>query len=211
MTPTDLVEWRAFFRDNKYLTNMELAQLAGVSLKTIERRKLDLGLRKKRVLHWCREHKTKPIPVEVVPPSVWNNKEWFLEMYVRRELGSWTIARMIDRDHARVRQKLRQFGIPVRPYHESTLSKHPCCNREWLEEHYEVYGYSLEKCAELADVNQYTICNWLVRFCMPIRDRYECQAGERSPLYGIGINGLKHSRGTGSQSPATQAHGSSEP
>jgi hypothetical protein len=208
VTPRDLVEWRAFFRDNKYLTNMELAQLAGVCVKTIERNKLKLGLREKHTPHWCRPHKTDKIPVEVVPPSVWNNKEWFQEMYVRRELGSWTIGRMINRDHARVRQKLRQFGIPVRPYNEATRSKHPCCTREWLEEHYEVYGHTLDECAELAGVNQYTIYNWLVQFCMPIRDRYECLAGERSPFYGVATHGRKHPQKAGSQSHATEAHGS---
>lgn len=184
--------WELFFKRNKYLTTMELAQKVGVSTITIQKWKRRLGLLdegdgwgsnlKKRPFKGVKPPRKYDGPV--VPMEVWNNEKWMRKMYEEKGYGIRTIARMINRDVARVRHKLIRFGIPIRSFHEATKSKNKCCNRKWLEENYVAQGLPIEKCAEIAGVCPYTIYNWLVKFCIPMRDKYDCSAGERNPNYG---------------------------
>ncbi len=160
-------------------------------------------------------HKERPFPkvkqkkreVKVVPPSVWRNKEWFYEMYIVQGKGIYNIARIIDRDKNIVIHNLKRFGIE-RQTHRRNVSKHPCHSREWLEEHYEIEGKSIAELARMADVNNYTICNWLVKFCIPIRDIYECKEGELNPFYGKPLTHAKHKRSTTKQSTSSKDDGS---
>lgn len=188
----DKKDLMVFFERNSYLTTMEQAQMAGVSTKTIQRWKHKCGIKLKN-RGWGSGYKERPFvgtkmkkeKIEIIHDrNIWNNKEWFVEMYVQRGYTGLRMAKMINRDHALVRMKLKKFGIPIRSHSEVVHSKNPCCSREWLEEHYEILEMSANECAKLAKVNFYTIHNWLVKFGMPIRDIYESQYGHRNPFYG---------------------------
>jgi transposase-like protein len=128
--------------------------------------------------------KLEPKVYEIVPKEIWDNPGWFYQKYVVEELGVHALAKMIDRDIKIVLSRLKRFGIQTRTTQEAVKSKNKCCTREWLEEHYVIYGYSLRKCAELAGVNRYTIYNWLVKYNIYIRDRYDAVSGELGPSYG---------------------------
>jgi transposase len=213
MTPESKKKWKAFFEEHKYLTNMEQAQLAGLSVKSIQLKKKELGIKLKNRGWGGNGHKERPFPKVkqkkkergTVPPSVWRNKEWFVEMYVRQGKGIRAIKRMIGRDKEIVYTHLKKYGIKTQP-DRVFASTHPYCTREWLEEHYEVEGKSIRKLAQMAGVNNYTICNWLIKFCIPIRDIYECKSGELHPNYGKGH--AKHKRSPPKQSTSSDDDGS---
>lgn len=196
---------------------MELAQLAGVNVKTIQIKKKQLDIELKNRGWGGKSHCPRPFPkvqqkkkeIKIVPPSVWRNKEWFYEMYVKQEKGIIAIAKMIDRDKNIVLHNLKRYGIKTQSdrVHKSS---NPCCNREWLEEHYEIERKSVAELARMAKVNRYTICNWLVKFCIPIRDTYECREGELNPFYGKSFPHAKHKKRAAKQSAKAHDDGASK-
>lgn len=189
--PSNLNSLKLFFEENKFLKATELAQIARRSVRTIRLWRERCGIISNGN-GWGNHYKTRPFvgvsikkqPPVIVDRSIWNSKEWFWQKYIIEGFGVPTIARIINRDERIVWTKLKKYGVPIRSRAVASASKNPCCVREWLEEHYEIYGYSLHKCAELADVTPITICNWLAKFNIYIRDSYEAGAGERNAFYG---------------------------
>jgi hypothetical protein len=110
-------------------------------------------------------------PVEIVPPEIWKyNKPWWLENYAK--YGIPKLAKMIGKRQGAVIDHLRYLGIP-RNTTRRRFPENPCCNKDWLEEHYIIRGKTLRECAELANVNAYTIYNWLATFSLLIRESSE--------------------------------------
>lgn len=188
---------RAFLVKHQFLTNMEIGQMVGVSVKTVQRWRKKFDLPKKIGYRWGGAHDERPAcfkqrpytsyktPVDIIEDKKkWDNKEFFHEMYIVKGYGMVLIGRMIQKDVFIVKQKLKKYGIKIRSYAESMHSKNRCCNRKWLEENYEIQGKTIVECAKMAGVNEYTIMNWLVKFGIPIRDQYECIAGELNKNYG---------------------------
>lgn len=189
--PKNLKSLQVFFRDYGHLKNSDLAILANTSSSTIRRwkRRCNVanyaeGWGSNKAFRPFQGTKASKVEVVVVPPEVWNNRDWFYQKYVVERLGIPLISRMINRDKNIVLCRFERFNIKTRSYAEASKSKNPCCTYEWLYEHYEIYGMSLEKCAALANVNPYTIYNWLAKFKIYIRNHNECMAGERNPGYG---------------------------
>lgn len=190
--PSNLKTLKLFFEENEYLSTTELAQIAGKSVRTIRLWRARCGI-VSNGNGWGQQYASRPfkgvsnkrqaLPI-VTNRKEWDTKEWFWQKYVVDGFGAPTIARIINRDERIVWHKLHVYGIPIREYAVAASSKNKCCTREWLEEHYEIYGFPLHKCADLAGVTAQTICNWLARFNIHIRDRYEAQAGERHRDYG---------------------------
>ena len=182
-------EIKKILEDNKYLTSSELAYMLEVSPSAIRewREKLGVECRVKINTSYMREWNTgKEYPL-VEDPKIWDNKEWLSEQYEKNGYGRRIIAKMINRDPKVVKLRLRRYGIRIRDVREASQSKNPCCNKEWLEEHYEKQGLSQRKCAKIADVNPQTIVNWLVKFGMSVRNMSESMTGERNHLYGRAI------------------------
>lgn len=188
----DIPYLKAWFKKYDELTNMELAQLADVNVETINDWKRKCGIKlnnrgwgsnlSSRPEAFKKAPKPKKVEVEQVPKSVWKNKKWLTENY--KKYGLVVLSRMTNYPAGNLHTRMLRWGIKMRSPEEATRSKNPYCNREWLEEYYEVLGHTLSECAEVANVNMYTIMNWLVKFKIPIRDTYECQYGELSKNYG---------------------------
>jgi hypothetical protein len=163
----------------------EVATLTSKSTKTIIAQRRKLGI--KCPTTWGTNlterpfKKQLPEPVEIVSPEVWNNKEWLTKAYDK--YGVRTLVRIINRNMKCVKYHLDKFGIP-RHSDRRRFPENPCCNKNWLEEHYIVKEKSLAACAKLANVNRYTIYNWLVTFKLPIRDHHEATSGDRNHNYG---------------------------
>jgi hypothetical protein len=179
-----------------YCKTSEVAILEGLSIRGIQRRRKKEGIFSKGN-GWGGNHEKRPFDSIKVPPNkindrlpritdrkVWDNAEWFHEMYVVNRYGIYLISKMICRDMFIVRRKLKRYGIKTRSYDEVVCSKNKCCTCEWLEENYVILGYTIRKCAQMAAVNNYTIIAWLTKFGIKIRDKYEAVAGERSANYG---------------------------
>lgn len=193
MPPKDIRALKAFFEENKFLTNMELAQKAGVSTKTIQiwKRKCGIKLEHRGWGSNLKERpfkgvymKPRPLPEEPVTDDSWRKKEWLEDRYLKKGYSITQISKLVNRHRAVVWHKLVKYGIPLKSHEDVAKSENRCQSRKWLEDHYEILGMTLTECAELAGVNIYTIMNWLVKFAIPIRDTYECQYGERSVNYG---------------------------
>jgi len=166
-----------------FLSDDEMAQTWGKSPRTIRLWKNAQGIFGKQISEKYRTPPRKPV-VKVFDSKVWNNREWFFEMYVNRRMGIRSIARVIDRSYLATRLRLIHFGIPIRSFDISTRPTHPCFSAEWLEDNYELQGMSRRKCAAKAGVSPKTIGSWLVYFKFEMRDLYEQPMGERNPSFG---------------------------
>jgi hypothetical protein len=178
---------RLFFEENEYMTNFEMAQLVNVNPRTIRRWRNKCGHKLHRPRHFYLNRKGIR-PIELIhDQKVWDNREWFYEKYVKQDIGISILARMTGKDHHFIWKRLRRYDIQIKP----RASNNPCCTRDWCVENYEIIGYTLRKCAEMAGVNPYTFMDWLVHFGIHIRDRLEALSGERNPLYGKPITPFK--------------------
>lgn len=174
----------------KYLQSSEIARLTGRSIKQVNEWRRKAG--KTSVCTWGTNQKKRPfigtkpskvvVPI-VTDPIIWDNAEWFREQYETKQYGMPLIARMIQRKTCIVYNRLKKYGIPTRGL-SSITSKNPCCDYKWLDENYVIQEFSLRKCAKLANVNPYTIINWLTKFGIHIRDKYEAMSGDRNAFYG---------------------------
>lgn len=192
LDPSNIDDLKKFFKHYEGLTTNELAILADCSTRTIRNWKRKCGIPPK--------FKVKPpppnpkfVPDKILPPEVWNNREWFVEAY--QKYGRIKIARMIDRSIQLVNFKLAKFKIPRKGTWGST---NPCCNAEWLSYNYSTreeyldwclqnrvnpckYGglaMTVEQCAEEAGVDSHTILDWMAKFKIRTRSCGETQAGQ---------------------------------
>ena len=92
-------------------------------------------------------------------PDNWDTKEWWTANYPKQ--GIYLLARETGLNKHTVRKRLRKHGIKILSKEEAERSKHPCCNAEWLSEHYYVKGLTLQACGQLAGVSGDTIKTWL--------------------------------------------------
>jgi hypothetical protein len=172
----DHYEIRYWFEENKYLNSYELAQKAGVSTMTICNWRRKVGIPSPPTVideKYIKRHKTPKMKVQKVPKEIWDNKEWLEEMYYGSGFGLRIISRMIDKRIIETYDLFRKYGIKLRNMKDTNKSKNPCCEREWLEEHYEINLETLEEVAYHANANVGVILGWLVRFGIPIRSSAE--------------------------------------
>lgn len=171
---SDKARLTEFFKENFMLTTHELVSILGVSPATVRKWKRECGIELDpadipKDWKWKKSKKK----VKQVPREIWNTREWFLEHYIKRGLGAYTIAKMINRSMVLVIYKLHKFKIPIRSHAEAVSSKNKYCSKEWLEENFVRKGIGRETLAKMAGVSEYTILYWLAKFKIPIRDRYE--------------------------------------
>lgn len=149
---------------------MEKALLAGVCVKTIQRWKHRLGIYnpnngwgskqpKRPFKSFIPPDTTKPVLPTYVQPVT---DEWLNKMY-EKGYGKRRVAIMCGLDRIKLYKRYKNSRKEI---------LHPCCTKEWLEEHYEILGLNYRQCAKIADVNPYTIYNWLIKFSIPIRDSW---------------------------------------
>lgn len=182
LNTADREEIKKFLKDNEWLTTFEIAAKAGVHPRTVREWKKLLNTETKlpHKVNFRRPYKMKrrELPPTVTDPKIWRNKEWLEEHYINKQLGILQIARIVSKDRAHVYYYLKKFGIQTRKPH-SDYFHNDYNNKEWLEEHYIEKRWSLHKCAKKAGVNRYTICNWLSKHNIPIRDCHEASLGNK--------------------------------
>lgn len=176
---SNLCSLRVFFEQNRFLTTSELAILAERSMETVRlwRRRCGLPNKAKPNFGPC----VLPIrqEVEFVGRDGLDDPVWLRQKYEAEHCGLGIIARMCGCGRKQVLARLRLFNIPTRPFADVVGSRHPCCTRDWLDQHYVVEGLTLRECAELAGVNPYTIIRWLAKFGIPTRTVGEAVYGRR--------------------------------
>jgi hypothetical protein len=166
--PASLRQW---FSKHHYLAPNDHARIAGVCLKTIQRWQDIAGMpraRRRRPPGWRR-----PRPV-LVAPADWGKGTWLEDRYAEG-YGIRVIARAVNRSYTATRRQLRRRGVVFYPTREAVRSRHPCCNRGWLLEHYVVERLSLTHCARLAGASTYTLTSWLHIFEIRVRSNSEQQ------------------------------------
>jgi len=195
---------RKFFEDAKYYHRDELAKAARRSIITIDKWAKKSGVREKRKQFAERKTKQAPVKFELVTdPAIWDNREWFYQKYVINKIGYISIARIIGRRPIIVYKRLKKYKITLRK--ENYKSPNPCCNEEWLMKYYATPadyrrwcqankrdidpdgGQCLDqiRCAKLANVRQFTIYNWLIKFNIPIRDCNEARVYSYRKKHGL--------------------------
>lgn len=187
MTPTldNPKSMKLFFEQHPFLKTTELAQIIGCSNTTIRRWRKRFGFTTEKP-NFFRAYRPPLTTTETFLPSVWNNREWLEQKYIVEGYGMRSISRMTGKKVEYIYNRLRHFGIKTRPKIGS-VSKNSCYNREWLVENHIILGRSIRHCARIASVNPYTIYNWAAKFGVVLRDKRECNAGDRSSTYGKSV------------------------
>lgn len=194
---------REFFEAYSELSTADLAALAGVSARTIRNWRNRIGLKVERPSFM--QPYTPPKKKRTygaVDPRVWKTHEWLFDHYVKQKLNMTEIANLVGSNRLAVRYQIVKFKIPIRNHQETmdlTLGKNKYCDEEWLVKHYYTREQYLEWCnqknrqpdphggmelsladlASIADVNHYTIINWMARFGLTTRElKNRCKAGK---------------------------------
>lgn len=164
----DTKSLRRFFLRYSFFSTNDMALLLGLSPWTIRIYKRRAKIRRKGGPN------TKPenpqIPVHLDLPEDWDTSDWWRKHYPRYGMGILT--RETGLNYHTVRKRVRQHCGRIRSQQESTDSSHPCCTREWLQEHYINQGLSQKRCGRIAGVSDSTIRDWLVRLGFQVRGLY---------------------------------------
>jgi len=171
---TDVEQLKQFFEKHKEYKTHEISAKYMVPTSTVRYWRRKCGCTKeskhKHKLLSMRKQR-KVVEVEKVnDPEVWDNHDWFEEMYVNRKLGADLIARMIGKARKTVYNRLLRYGIETRSLKEALKSKNEYYSKEWLIDNYIKKNRRLIDCAKEAGVSPYTISNWLVSFGILPRD-----------------------------------------
>lgn len=163
---SDLDALRQFFAEHEDYYPYEISAKYGIPITTVRRwkRKISGERFSSRNTQHFTVHK-KECEVEIIDnPDIWDNREWFQEMYVEKQVGADTIAKMIDRSKPVVYKRLKRYGIERRDHKSATESKNKFYDKDWLYENYYRKNKSLRELAKIAKVSPYTISNWLISF-----------------------------------------------
>jgi len=192
VNPSDKEALLKFFETFKGLNNYQLAVLADRSTSTIRGWKRKCGLAAKRKKSSRLKHKPNKKQKTLIKfTGDWDNKEWLEKTY--REYGIQSIAKMVGKNPITIRKRFKKYDIAIIPFEERVKSKNECCSKEWLYYHYgdrDQYlkwckenkvepdenggmGLSPIECAALAGVVKETVIDWLTRFKIRIRSRYD--------------------------------------
>jgi hypothetical protein len=76
----------------------------------------------------------------------WDNAEWFTEQY--KTCGIPSIARMLGRSVGFVSSRLKLYRIPRNTLSEAMQKFRKRPSRDWLIQHYQNLGWSIQKCAD---------------------------------------------------------------
>jgi hypothetical protein len=155
-----------FFMKFKYFTTNDLSQILNISIWTLRDykrlAKLNTGTPRKIAA---------PLRVPLGDlPDGWDCATWWQANYPK--YGMVVLARWTGLNQATVRKRILRHGLRIRSLKESITPNHPCCNRQWLVDHYEKQSWSVARCAKAAGVSPDTIVGWLNRHRVQIRSRY---------------------------------------
>jgi hypothetical protein len=166
----DPASLRAWFDAHSFLTSNDQARIAEVSLQTVRRWKRLAGL--PAAPRRCPSYR-RPARPAPAPPADWRAGTWLAEQYPSHSIRE--IARAIGRSYTATRRQLRRRGVAFPTPREAVRSRHPCCTRAWLFDHYMVRGLSVTRCARLAGVSRSTLTGWLLSFQFGVRCNTEQQ------------------------------------
>jgi transposase len=161
----NLESLKRWFNNFSFLTNKDLASMAGKSISTICRWKR--RVEGKRV-YYRKDFKNERL--SEIDEAVWNCKSWFDKAYNEDELTVRQIAKKIGRSLTGTQNKLKKFGIERRSHEEAVKSNNKYCSEKWLNKHYHIEKLTILECADIAGVVPRTIMGWLVKFGIPIRE-----------------------------------------
>lgn len=167
--PKNIESIKKFFDDHYDYTSFELRHKYDIPISTLNywRRKAGIPRNKLEIFQNYKKEQTK---VKIInDPKIWNNGPWFIEMYVNKELGAYTISRIINRSVTIVYRRLKKYGIPIREHKKAVKSNNKYKDQQWLWTQYIKNNRSLREIANEAGVNRYTICHWLAEFNIPIK------------------------------------------
>lgn len=168
-----------FFEENKHKSKRQISEETGITIK--------------RVTHLWKIAYGKPLTkgktdftgcVPTVDPKLLYDRNWLVEQYVEKRLGTPTIAKMIATKASKVILQIKTFGIELRTVKSAMSDKERRPNREWLQTHYIDLQWSISKCAEEYNCSFDSIYAALRDHNIPIRSAKEQHMGELNEFYG---------------------------
>jgi hypothetical protein len=167
----DPASLRRWFATYPYLAANDLARIAGVCLRTVQRWKKRAGLSGPGRRPPRFRKSGRPVPR---PPPDWRAVTWLEDAYAAGH-GVRPLARAIGRSYTATRRLLLRRGVTCRSGRAAVRSWHYCCTQRWLTDHYLEQGLSLTRCARLARVSKATMTAWLLSYQIPIRSNGQQQ------------------------------------
>lgn len=146
----DLTKLRSFYNKYNYYKSIDLAMILRINQSTIYRQKQKCGLiiaGPKRI--------NKPRQYERLEslPENWRSPEWLLE--AAEKYGVAQISKKAGIHIRNVYHLLEKRGRNIE------FKRHKCDDAEWLYEHYVKKKLNVKDIAELADVSESTLKQWL--------------------------------------------------
>jgi hypothetical protein len=161
-----------FFIRYRFFSTDDLAQVLSVSGRYIRKMKNRTDI--KRTTYKRQITKTiKTLPDIKLEPG-WDCAEWWRHYY--RIYGVRMLSKITHFSIPTVWRKLHKHNIPIHPKGKR-LSANPCCNYEWLNEHYVEKHWTIPNCAKAAGVSNDSITTWLNRFKIQVRTRNAPKVG----------------------------------
>jgi len=159
---------RRFFLRYSFFSTNDLALILDLSPRTILEYKRNCDLRRKG---GPKQRPVYPrIPTDIELPENWDTPEWWRAHYPK--YGMYILTKVTGLNYHTVRKRVSRYCGGIRSYREAMASDHPCCNEEWLREHYIERELGQKACARLAGVSDSTLRGWLVRFGIQVRGSY---------------------------------------
>jgi len=171
--PSDDESLKKFFDDHYDYTTLELRLKYNIPTSTLNTWRRRVNRQKDRPKPFKNYIKETVKVEKILDPKIWDNGPWFKEMYVKRKIGAYVIARMINRSAIIVYRRLKRYGIELRSHKEALKPRSKYYNKQWLWENYIYHHKPIKQIVKETGVSYYTIYNWLAEFGIPIRDNAE--------------------------------------
>lgn len=152
-----------FIKENRDLSILDISAVTGHDPKLIRTYFKDLGIPIKGGGKNTKQREqgiTTRIP-DIEYPVNWRDKVWLDK--ATRVMGARKIARLVGVSLERVFQVIRQHGL-TQNYKLRDNPRHQFKNHAWLHYHYNILHLSKKRCAELANISERTMNDWLSQF-----------------------------------------------
>ena len=187
--------WLKILNECEGLTTYDIALYTGYSPGTVQYWKRFFNkqnrVKHKNFINWQSKEYDQ---YKQLDKSVWDNPQWFYEHYVVKKLGNRILSRLTGLSRGTTYYRLYKYGIMPRTRKEAyaIASKNKFNNKEWLMENYALREDYINWCSEvgklpksdggkglsgyiladIAKVSEYTLMCWLIKFRIPLRDKY---------------------------------------
>lgn len=157
---------RTWFESHPYLTVNDMARIAGVCHRTINKWRRLAGYVPQKQIKQPKPPTVKKQQMQDVPATI--TTEWLIAKY-RDGYSIPQLAVAAGKTTTAIVARFKRKKIKLRNPKEAWKSSNKCCTLAWCFEHYVQKRMSQSACAKLAGVSRSTFSTWLDKFKIRVR------------------------------------------